>query len=194
MSRFLVFLVLLVSTSANAATVYEMNNGQLIGITEVDVNGVLYDVSFQSGSFDSIYGDPANLTFTNSADAYAASGVLLSMLGENIVGSDGAIYDFERSTTLVNGCGNFIYCHLFTTYGLATDISGVERATHANAINFYDAVSDMNVYGSIDRTASTPFWATYAVWAESATVPEASSLVLLGIGLLGIGFSRRRLK
>ena len=103
MARVLLFLALLVSAPAKAATVYEMTDGQLTRITEVEVNGVLYDVSFQDGSFDSIYADPANLTFTNSADAFAASNALLSMLGENILGSDGFTYDFEHNNSLING-------------------------------------------------------------------------------------------
>ncbi|MDH5446466.1 MAG: PEP-CTERM sorting domain-containing protein [Gammaproteobacteria bacterium] len=200
MARFFVFMALLFSASASAAPIYEMTNGILTRITDVEVNGMFYDVSFQNGSFNSIYGSADNLTFTTGAGAVAASNVLLSLMGENVVGSDGLTYDFEHGNWLVNGCANYIYCDMMTTYNAVTDALGNGRAYHVYARNFNDlyaspgADSDFVMYGGLPSTYVTNRWPwyTYAIWTKSTLVPEASSLLLLGVGLLGMSFARRR--
>ncbi len=114
------------------------------------------------------------------------------------MGSDGVTYDFEHGNWLVNGCANYVYCDMLTTYDLFTNTLGNEYAASVYARNFNDLYatpgtdSDFSMTSSLLRTADTAPWATYAVWTHSVSVPEASSLVLLGAGLLGVGFSRRR--
>jgi len=202
MTRLFLFLCLLISSSVQASLVYEMTNGILTKITEVDVNGVLYDVTFRNGSFNNIYGNASNLVFTNSSDAIAASNTLLSLMGDNVVGSDGLIYDFEHGNWLVNGCNNYVYCDMLTTYGVSTTASGNEIAHSVYARNFNDLyaspgtdsdfVMSTGLLTNYD-TSTTP-WYTYSIWTESATVPEPSILSLLGIGLLGFAFAKRKAK
>lgn len=194
MSRLFLLLSLFVSSYAQAVPVYEVAGGKLTGISEVEVGGVLYDVTFQNGSFSSIYGDPSNLTFTNYADAFTASTTLLSLMVDGIVASDGNTYNLDTNNGMVGGCANYVYCDMLTTYGVFTDATGVERAASSSARNFYDVYSDFvtGISLTADYDTSPLPWYTYAVWTESTPVPEASGLVLLGLGLLGFGFARRK--
>lgn len=194
MARLLLILTFFISSYAQAVVIYDVNGGKLTSIQNIDVAGTLYDVTFQNGSFNSIYGDVSNLTFTSSSQAFAASNVLLSLMVDGAVASDGNAYNLNTNNGMVGGCANYIYCDMLTTYGLFIDANSIERAVSSSARNFYDTASDFvtSISLATDYNTSPWPWYTYANWTVAKSVSEPASLVLLGLGMLGFGFARRK--
>lgn len=196
MARIILFLSLFVSSYAQAVVIYDATAGKLTGMRNVEVGGSTYNVEFLNGSFNSIYGDVSNLTFTSSGQAATASSVLLSLLVDGVVATDGNVYNLDTNNGVVGGCANYIYCDMLTTYGVFTDANGIDRASSIYARNFYDTVSDFTGGISLTtdyNTTSWP-WYSYAKWTVASPVSEPASLALLGLGLLGFGFTRRNVK
>jgi hypothetical protein len=68
-------LTIVLSSSAQAASITLDANGILVGAKDVIVNGSLYDVAFLEGTCAEVFGvcDAANFAFTTESDANAAS-------------------------------------------------------------------------------------------------------------------------
>jgi hypothetical protein len=91
------------------------NNGQLLGATDVDVNGTLYTVTFTKGNcIDEFDGcdSVTDFDFDNQADAEAAA---LALSNTVFVGA------FDRNPPLQNGCDEFSAsgCGIFTPFGFS---------------------------------------------------------------------------
>ena len=200
MSRFLItILVLLFSSLAQAtALVYDVSGGKLAGIQNINVNGTLYDVSFIDGSYTSIFGDASNLAFTSSGDATAASNALISALADGVVANDGNTYNFDTNDVkLIEGCGYTMYCYILTPYGDYTNTSGLNYVSDSAAYVWNDTTSDFSTSYpmAVDTdtgTGVTDYWLVYARWSPSTSVPEPATIALMGLGLAGVGFTRRR--
>ncbi len=178
---------------AHASAILQIDGaGFLTGATGVMVNGTAYDVSFQAGSCNSVFNgcDPVeDLLFTSAASALAASQALLDQvfLGENIVGDPFGPGFFDSHPGLTQGCtaAAFNVCIAQTPYGFSQGtflLLGI-ATNYGPVTGRTDEASLSNIVGGGTVTSGIQ---TFAVWSVSpvATVPEPSTVALLGPGLI----------
>ena len=151
--------------TANLPTPIVDNNGQLVGATDVDVNGTLYTVTFSKGNCIDEFGgcdSPTDFDFDNQTDAEAAANALSNTV---FVGA------FDSDPTLQNGCDNFGVCGIFTPYGF----SGQPPNTNLVVAAFYNYPSEVDdeVNGFQTRVLDTElnFAQTWARWERQNPAP-----------------------
>ena len=184
---------LVLSTSANAATLSVDGAGILTGATDVDVGGSLYDVYFMDGTCNSLFNGCSEFMFTDYASAGLAAQALLDQV---LIG----VYDTDPNMT--NGIefpGNGPQGSIHTPYALSQygDDVVTRMATNYEYVDF-DTVSDSQLR-AFDDDFTSKYYAVYAVWTEAgagapvSTVPIPAAAWLFGSGLLGlIGVARRK--
>jgi hypothetical protein len=196
-------LSILLSSSAQAASITLDANGILLGAKDVIVNGSPYDVDFIEGTCAEVFGacDVAHFTFTSESDAHAASIALLEQ-----VFLDGALGNFDSNLKLTNGCNtawDIDQCFVFTPYGTFTDAFG-DTVRIGIALNTVDPLADLNapipivdeVFAShvpFHYDGATDPEGVFAKWtAVPQSVPDdTSALALAGLSLAIIVTMRR---
>lgn len=179
------------SLSAILVTDSEGSIAQLLAAMNVDINGILYDVTFQDGTCVELFNgcnDLTDFTFTNEADATAASQALL----DQVLIDTPFPNTYDSNPNFVAGCqtaSRDIGCYFVTPY---TFISGAPIG--AMARNFGIRTEDDISIEEIATYNSAGLPITFAVWTETSAVvplPAAAGLFLFSSGsLLGL----RRLK
>lgn len=172
-------------------------NGQLLGASNVEVSGALYDVTFVDGTCTSVFNgcdDQADFVFTSSASAFAASQALLD---DVFIDSALGMFDSEPSLTLL--CRDADLCQIATPFMISVN-QGTPSVQLGVAINVSPSypftAGDEPRFGSgvpaFDTTTSA-FW-TYSRWspAANASVPEPESALLLLMGIVGLTVARHR--
>ena len=172
-----------------AATLNIDGGGFLLGASNVDIGGSLYDVVFEDGSCVSLFDgcdDPADFTFITEADANAASLALLEQ-----VFIDGGLGLFDSNPMNTKGCESNFLCVAYTPF----DLSGTSVLAFV-AVNFNSSGTDSASGVAWFDAASinqTTLNSTFAIWSPVSAVPVPAAIWLFGTALIGlVGFGKRK--
>lgn len=184
----------LTASATSAAVILNVTGGILTGAQNVDVNGTFYDVTFLDGSCNSLFNGcdtNSDLPFfsLSATEVAAASNALL-----NTVFIDGPFGQFDSNPQLTNGCTTSP-CAIVFPLSLASIVAPTEiviqvvRNFSSTGTDFFEIAQQQN---SLDLAQVSG--ATFAVFAlaTTSTIPEPGTLVLFGLGLVGLGFVRRK--
>ena len=186
--------LLLTSLSSRAAILSVSPDGRLSGATGVDVQGVLYDVSFVDGTCIEVFSgcdQEEDFVFRLPWTALGAS----IALSQQVFIDDPALGNFDAIPGLTLGCGlDEFLCDVLTPFQVG-QFGLVEASVYANLIGPEDSLSSMAEYSDstlspLPQRADRDVW---AVWSIAPTsVPEPGSLALLGVGLIAAVIGRRK--
>jgi len=211
MKQLLTYFILSLSTMSYSAFSYSatlnISDGILMGASDVDVNGVLYDVQFLDGTCEDLFSgcdDNSDFTFSNPLNDGTQINAAMTALLEQVF-LDSPLGAFDTSPALINGCILSTQCTAQTP--LFVNVAGnglgitaaVNRDVVLNAqVNAADHILAGGGQRSFDSTNLNQFNSAtdrtvYAVWSNASVVPVPPALWLFGSGLLTlIGFSKRK--
>ena len=167
----------LLSFSAIGA-MYEYNDsGDILGVTGLEVDGAVWDMTLHDGSFDELFATMGTDALYSNLFSLSATFQLIQFTNSNPI-SDASLF---------SGCTFFYGCSLYTVYGY--EPAGNAVFAHGDSVQLLvvDSHTQIVVAPGVNYTNQT-----YATW-QMSSVPVPAALWLFGSGLIGlIGVARRK--
>ncbi len=190
--RILAISILLFPTWAFADPILDIEDGQLVGASGVDVEGTLYDVRFVDGSCIELFDgcdEETDFDFDLEVDVELALQALLDS-----VFLDGPLGQFDSQPSLTAGCTSEAVCNVVSPFVFDLELSRFESLLADNGRPDPGGAEDsLNAFSAgVDVDFRDDGRFVFALWSESKPVPEPNTLGLLGIGLMLCGLMRRR--
>lgn len=195
----------LTATSSLAATVkLNVVGGQLLGASNVDVSGTLYDVEFIDGTCAAIFDGCDDLSDFDFLTRDLAQAAVFALFDTVFV--DGPLGNFDSDPTLTAGVepnpGSAEETPSNTgainiPYDVSSDAANIRVASAWNGDGSISPdVLALNIMVPIDADLSTSPSSTYARFTEVqiSPIPLPAGGVLLTAGLAGLGAFRARRK
>ena len=193
----LLAVLVLMASGAQAATL-DVVGGQLMGASNVLVDGLYYDVEFVDGTCSDLFSgcdDLSDFTFNTSTSALAAANALL----DQVLIDATAVHLFDSFPQATNGIEYSSWGHVLVAFGFESSPPGQNSLLGYSATNNELEELDEVFLAQLGYTGmqyqDTGTMSFAAEWAYSrwSVVPEPSTVLLVGFGLAGLaGQGRRR--
>ncbi|MGF1699537.1 PEP-CTERM sorting domain-containing protein [Photobacterium makurazakiensis] len=185
--RLLAVSLILFSGAVSSTVIRNVDGtGQLLGASNVDVGGVLYDVEFVAGTCTDLFNgcdELSDFAFNTLPSAQLAVSALMDTVLIDTV--DGL---FDSDPSLTNGCSAIPVCFILTPYEFI-NIATIKIVGVRNALSEPSDSHTVggNAIGKNENFAAHPFF-NYARWSPSevSDVPEPSTLIIFCLGLIGL--------